>query len=98
MPAPFKQLTTAEFALLVERFPWKRRITSVHMHHTWRPNKAQFRGHESIASMWRFHTRERGFSDIAQHLTVAPDGALWTGRDWNSAPASSAGHNGNTIG
>ena len=98
MPAPFKRLTTAEFALLVERFPWSRRVTAVHMHHTWRPNKAQFRGHESIASMWRFHTRERGFSDIAQHLTIAPDGGLWTGRNWNAAPASASGHNGNAIG
>ena len=62
MPAPFKRLTTAEFALLVQRFPWSRRITSVHMHHTWRPNAAQYRGHESIASMWRFHTQERGFA------------------------------------
>ena len=98
MPAPFKRLTIAEFALLVERFPWSRRVTAVHMHHTWRPNKAQFRGHESIASMWRFHTRERGFSDIAQHLTIAPDGGLWTGRNWNAAPASASGHNGNAIG
>ena len=98
MPAPFRRLTVAEFALLVERFPWTRRVTSVHMHHTWRPNKAQFRGHESIASMWRFHTRERGFSDIAQHLTIAPEGDLWTGRNWNASPASAVGHNGNAMG
>jgi hypothetical protein len=44
--------------------------------------------------MWRYHTRENGWSDIAQHLSVAPDGTLWLGRDWNTAPASATGHNG----
>ena len=97
MPPPFKRLTLGEFALLLERFPFTRRVAAVHMHHTWRPNHAQFRGHDSIASMWRFHTQERHFSDIAQHLTIAPDGGLWTGRDWNAGPASASGHNGNAA-
>ena len=97
MPPPFKRLTLAEFALLLERFPFTRRINSVHMHHTWRPNHAQFRGHDSVVSMWRFHTEERHFSDIAQHLTIAPDGGLWTGRNWNAGPASASGYNGNAV-
>ena len=95
MPPPFKRLTAAEFAAALEQFPFTRRITSVHVHHTWRPNHQQFRGHDSIVGMWRFHTQERKFSDIAQHLTIAPDGGLWTGRNWNIAPASAAGFNGN---
>jgi hypothetical protein len=96
MPAPFKRLSIPEFALLLERFPFSRRITSVHMHHTWRPNHAQFRGHDSIVAMWRFHTQERHFSDIAQHLTIDPDGFVWTGRNWNAPPASASGFNGNS--
>lgn len=97
MPAPFKRLSVPEFALLLERFPFTRKITAVHMHHTWRPNHAQFRGHESIVAMWRFHTEERHFSDIAQHVTVDPEGFIWTGRNWNAAPASAAGFNGNAL-
>jgi hypothetical protein len=32
--------------------------------------------------------------DIAQHLTVDPQGLLWTGRPFDLAPASVRGHNG----
>ena len=38
--------------------------------------------------MLRHHVHDRGFEDIAQHVTIAPDGAIWTGRDWNRTPAS----------
>jgi caspase domain-containing protein/N-acetylmuramoyl-L-alanine amidase-like protein len=102
MPPPFQKLTVDEFAELLKRFPFRRQIHSVHMHHTWRPSRAQFKGYESIASMWRFHTNPppegRGFSDIAQHLTIDPYGGLWTGRDWNASPASAKGHNGTSVG
>lgn len=95
MPAPFKKITLEQFAELLAKFPFKRKINAVHMHHTWRPNHAQYRGHDSILAMWRYHTQHNGWSDIAQHLTIAPDGAIWLGRDWNRPPASAAGHNGN---
>ncbi|WP_332877359.1 caspase family protein [Massilia sp. S19_KUP03_FR1] len=95
MPAPFKQITREQFAQLLSTFPFKRKINAVHMHHTWRPNHAQYRGHDTIVGMWRFHTETNGWSDIAQHITIAPDGSIWLGRDWNRAPASAAGHNGN---
>jgi hypothetical protein len=91
---PFHPLTLGQFAELLERFPFTRRINAVHMHHTWSPRRADYRGLDSIVGMWRYHTRECGWSDIAQHLTIAPDGTLWTGRGWNSAPASASGHNG----
>jgi hypothetical protein len=95
MPAPFQKLTLEEFAALLQRFRFTRHINAVHMHHTWRPNHRQYQGHDSLVAMWRYHTQENHWSDIAQHLTIAPDGTLWTGRNWNLPPASASGHNGN---
>ena len=97
MPAPFQRLTLDQFADVLKAFNFRRRITGVHMHHTWRPNHAQWKGHDSMVGMWRFHTQDRGFSDIAQHLTIDPEGQVWTGRNWNAAPASMMGHNGTSL-
>jgi hypothetical protein len=95
MPQRFRKLTVAQFEALVKGFPWTRKIDAVHMHHTWRPNRQQYQGETTIEAMWRYHTQVNGWSDIAQHITIAPDGAIWTGRGWNTPPASASGHNGN---
>jgi hypothetical protein len=96
MPTPtFQRVSTEQFEVLLQKFDFKRKTDAVHMHHTWRPRRADFRGHETIVSMWRFHTHENGWSDIAQHITIDPEGMIWLGRNWNLPPASAAGHNGN---
>lgn len=96
MPTPtFTCISIDHFAQVLRKFPFTRRVDSVHMHHTWRPRHADFRGHESIVSMWRHHTVKNGWSDIAQHITIDPAGMIWLGRNWNLPPASAAGHNGN---
>ena len=97
MPRPFHRLTVEQFIELLEKFPFTRKIDSVHMHHTWRPNHAQYTGLASIESMWTHHTQTQGWSDIAQHISIAPDGLIWTGRSWNQPPASAKGFNGNTT-
>lgn len=91
MPAPFQALTTAQFRSAVEAFAWRRRVWRVDMHHTFRPDHARWRAIGSLAcveGMWRAHVLERGFDDIAQHVSIMPDGTIWTGRDWNVTPAS----------
>ncbi|MEO7160950.1 MAG: caspase family protein [Polaromonas sp.] len=96
MPTPtFQRLSPQQFEQLLQRFPFTRKIDAVHMHHTWRPRHADFRGHDTIVSMWRHHTQVNGWSDIAQHITIDPEGMIWLGRNWNLPPASAAGHNGN---
>ena len=97
MPEPIARLTLAQFQLLLpDRHALTREIRAVHLHHTWKPERADFRGLRTIEGMRNFHL-EQGWEDIAQHLTVDPAGGLWTGRNWNRPPASSRGHNGTTA-
>jgi hypothetical protein len=93
MPPPFRQVNRAQFAELLREFNFTRQINVVHFHHTSSPRHRDFNGHASVVSMFRHHTVNRGFRDIAQHITIAPDGTIFLGRNWNSPPASAVGFN-----
>ena len=91
MAGVFRELTVNAFEAEVAAFCWTRRIWRVDMHHTYIPDHVLWREIGSQVccdGMQRTHVRDRGFEDIAQHVTIAPDGAIWTGRDWNRTPAS----------
>ena len=87
-PREFASLFTASASRLT------RQIDAVHLHHTWRPTRSQFKGLATIEAMRNVHVHTNGWDDIAQHLTVDPQGFAWTGRNWNLPPASQAGANG----
>lgn len=94
----FRPLLVDDFADLLNQVTFVRHIESVHMHHTWRPTHTDFHRRGGLAlveSMWRYHTNDLGWDDIAQHVTIDPNGVIWTGRDWNAPPASARGFNGN---
>lgn len=74
--------------------PRRRNISSIHVHHTWRPTASQWRGRSTVEAMRRVHMQDNGWSDIAQHLTLGPDGSLWSGRHIDHAPASAKNFNG----
>lgn len=88
MPPPFRAMTIDAFAAEIAAFAWTRPVFRVDMHHTFHPAHADWCGLASVEGMWRFHTLDRGFEDIAQHVSIAPDGLVWSGRDWNKIPAS----------
>src|SRR5688572_25565220 len=94
MTRAFRQFSTDDFADLLDKFPFTRRVNAIHLHHTWRPSHKDYSGLDTIVSMWHYHTEDKGWSDIAQHLTIAPDGTLWSGRNWNTPPCSASGNNG----
>lgn len=95
MRPEIRRLTTDQFLSLLAsvRPGLGRKITAVHLHHTWRPNRSQFRGVASVQAMRDYHIG-LGWDDIAQHLTIDPFGISWTGRNWNLPPASQKGRNG----
>jgi hypothetical protein len=94
MPAPFQDLDARDFSLLLARFPFERRITGIHLHHTGQPRGKDWRGYETLRTIAYTHTLQNGWSDMAQHLTIDPTGTVWTGRDWNRPPCSCPNRNG----
>ncbi|MFN0099098.1 MAG: caspase family protein [Gemmatimonadaceae bacterium] len=93
MPNPIEVLSLAEFERLLDVWIPVRQITQVHVHCTDHPRHAEFRGRASVEAMRSFH-RSIGMADIAQHLTIDPQGLIWTGRPFDVMPASARGHNG----
>jgi hypothetical protein len=95
MGRTFKRYSIEEFITYLSTFVGKVNFSQVHVHGTWRPNIADFRrrpGEYYIQSMYRAHL-QRGFSDIAQHATIDPDGYIWDGRSFLISPASATGFN-----
>jgi hypothetical protein len=96
----FKQLTTQELIQYIRNFKFTRKITQYHVHHTWKPDYSNFTGknHQQLQQgMKDYHTKTNGWRDIAQHITLYPDGIWLLGRDLNLNPASITGWNTGAI-
>ncbi len=93
----FKQYTVIEYIDYLKTTDINRDINQIHLHHTWKPTKEDYYNasnkEDIILGMWSYHTVELGWSDIGQHISLAPDGRIWDGRDINETPASIKGHN-----
>ena len=82
-----------------------RKITRLQVHHTGLPDYSCFFKSNGITedeltrqkSMKDYHTKTNGWSDIAQHFTIFPNGKIVTGRSLNSNPAGITGWNPNAI-
>lgn len=95
----FILLERAEFSAWLGEQCVTRSIWAVQEHHTWIPAYEQFKGSNHFAlqnSMKNAHL-ERGFSDIAQHFSIFPDGKICTGRPLNNIPAGIKGANTGAI-
>jgi uncharacterized protein YraI len=73
-----------------------RTILYLQQHHTYIPDYSHFDGSnhfELQRSMQRVHRSHNGWSDIAQHFTIFPDGKVMTGRNLERSPAGIYGFN-----
>lgn len=51
------------------------------IHHSYSPNSEQFEGDETIKAIHKYHTVNNGWSDIAYHYLISPDGSrIYEGR------------------
>lgn len=96
----YTKMTTKQLIAYVRAFNFTRLINQLHAHHTYLPNKAMFTGSNYDAIQWGmedYHIKTNGWSAIAQHLTLFPDGMWLLGRDLNQVPASILGWNTGSI-
>ena len=60
------RLTSEQVAALLQSAvpSLTRKIVAVHLHHTWRPTKSQFKGRATIEAIRNFHVNTNGWDDI----------------------------------
>jgi hypothetical protein len=72
-----------------------RKIKWVQYHHTYIPAYKHFKGdnHFKLCQSMEAAHKERGFSEIAQNITIFPDGKVMICRNLNTIPAGIKGAN-----
>lgn len=88
----FEIITIDELLKRLDKYSHK----ELHIHHTYSPSHKDFNGSNGIAlqqAMKNYHVNTRHWQDIAQHVTLLPNGLFVTGRDFAKTPASITGHN-----
>lgn len=95
----FTLMSVAEFENWIASQRVTRSIRLVQLHHTWSPAYAQFNGsnHFALQSGMKSYHLSIGYADIAQNLTIFPDGQVMTGHSLSIAPAGCVGANTNGI-
>lgn len=97
--ADFMVIPIAQFESWLISQKVSRLIKLIQIHHTWKPNYSSFQhsDHKSLLKSMEKSHLERGFTAIAQHFTIFPDGQIGTGRPLNQVPAGIKGANQNGI-
>ena len=97
--------TIDEFKNWLKNKSVTRTVTRLQVHHTGLPDYSCFYKSNGTTedeltrqnNMKSFHVNTNGWSDIAQHFTIFPNGKIVTGRSLNSNPAGINGWNPNAI-
>ena len=96
----FMKMTVEDFDHWITSLNLGRKVVSLQLHHTWRPNYSSFNGknHFDIQdAMKNYHVNNNKWDDIGQHFTIFPDGIILTGRSLENDPAGIFGFNKNSV-
>lgn len=94
-------MTIDEFKEWIFKQSISREIHLIQQHHTWQPSYKHFRGNnhfQLLDSMRNHHIRTMGWSDIAQNITIFPDGKIAVSRPLDVAPEGTIGPTANKHG
>lgn len=90
-----------EFRGWIDKKVVMRPIEVLQVHHTYKPDYQTMKEHpdifDNLFNMEYYHVHERGFEQIAQNLTIYPDGTIAICRDLGRAPAGIKGANSKGI-
>jgi len=91
----FILLDAAEFEQWLALQNIARKIKWVQLHHTYMPAYKHFKvdNHFTLCQSMEAAHKERGFSEIAQNITIFPDGKIMICRSLNTVPAGIKGAN-----
>ncbi len=92
----FTKFNPSEFETWFAAQSISRQINTVQHHHTWSPSHKHAARHDAFTlqkNMKHHHVGTNGWSDIGQHFSIFPDGAVLTGRSLNKSPACIYGAN-----
>lgn len=94
----------SEFKTWLNNKKITRTIKTLQVHHTWSPDYSCFFKGKSTEdelsrqkSMKDYHVNHNGWNDIAQQITIFPNGKIVTGRDLNKTPIGIKGWNTNSV-
>lgn len=97
----FKELETIdEFSKWLDELKVTRKITHLQVHHTYQPDYSCWAKDTALKRQYNmkyYHIHNNGWDDIAQHLTITPNGHFVTGRDFNKTPIGIKGWNTNAV-
>ena len=96
----FKKYNAKDFEEYIKNIKILRKVNKIQIHHTYSPSYKQFTGdnHNALQEgMRNCHIKTNGWSDIAQHFTIFPDGIIMSGRSLEMVPAGIKGANTGAI-
>ncbi len=96
----FKKYDSKEFQQYIRSAKLLRKVNKIQLHHTYSPSYRQFTGDNHMElqeNMRNYHIKTNGWSDIAQHFTIFPDGIIVSGRSLEMVPAGIKGANTGAI-